>query len=218
MTPGVAGTSTPSERTSQGDVTVAGLLTRRSTKRFVDPGPDESQLDVILTAATTVPDHNELHPWRFVVVSGDDRAAFGAALEAAGVERDPDLEVARRDKLRDKAFVAPTFIVIVFSPKDGKAERWEQEASAAAAGYAMVLTAHLLGLGSIWKSAPVRSGERLVELLDMGADELLMGWVNVGMPAGPPRDRRDPVGPTDVASRLIDGRLVRWGQSPSGQG
>lgn len=193
---------------------VDALLARRSTKRFVDPGPTDAQLDVILRAATTAPDHNELRPWRFVVVAGDERAVFGEALVAAGVEHDPEIDEARRDKLRNKAFVAPTFVVIVFSPKPGKVEEWEQEASAAAAGYAMVLTAHLLGLASIWKSAPVRSGDRLAALLGMTSDERLMGWVNLGTAAGPPRERRNPVGPADVATRLDQGRLVGW-QAPT---
>lgn len=197
---------------------VASLLARRSHKRFDGPGPSDGQLDTILRAATTVPDHNELRPWRFVVVQDAERDAFGDALEAAGVERDPDLDVARREKLRSKAFVAPTFVVIVFSPRDGKVERWEQEASAATTGYAMVLTAHLLGLGSIWKSAPVRTGAALAELLDMAPEERLMGWVNIGTAAGPPRDRRNPVGPADVTTRLVAGRVQGWPQDASGQG
>ena len=64
-------------------------------------------------------------------------------------------------KLHGKAFVAPTFVVIVSSPKAGNVARWEQEASAAAAGYAMALAAHLLGVGAIWKSAPMRTGRAL---------------------------------------------------------
>ncbi len=166
-----------------------------------------------------MPDHNELRPWRFVVISGDDRAAFGDALVEAGVAADPDLTRPRRDKLRNKAFVAPTFVVIVSSPKPGNVEQWEQEASAATTGYAMVLSAHLLGVGAIWKSAPIRTGERLASLLDLQPQEQLMGWVNLGTPVGEPRAKNNPVGPADVASRLVDGRLVRWGQAPeSAQG
>lgn len=190
---------------------VAQVLARRSTKQFTDVAPTDEQLEVILTAATRVSDHNELHPWRFVVVSGAERDAFGDALAQAGLQIDPDLAEARRVKLRDKAFVAPTFVVIVFSPQDGKAEPWEQQASAAAAGYAMVLTADLLGVGSIWKSAPVRRGERLADLLDMTPDELLMGWINLGVPAAPPRDRRNPVTPHEVTTRLHAGQPRPWG-------
>lgn len=190
---------------------VARVLARRSTKQFTDIGPTDEQLEVILTAATRVSDHNELHPWRFVVVAGAERGAFGDALVQAGLQADPNLPEARRTKLRDKAFVAPTFVVIVFSPRHGKAEPWEQQASAAAAGYAMVLTAHLLGIGSIWKSAPVRRGERLADLLGMTPDESIMGWINLGMPAAPPRERRNPVTPHDTTTRLRAGRPTPWG-------
>ncbi|MBS1847638.1 MAG: nitroreductase [Actinobacteria bacterium] len=191
---------------------VEAVLARRSVKHFDEPGPSDAQLEVILRAATTVPDHNELHPWRFVVVSGAERAAFGEALVAAGAERDPDMDEARRTKLRDKAYLAPTLVVIVFSPKPGKVDVWEQEASAAATGYAMTLAAHLLGVGSIWKSAPLRTGAVLAELFSMVDDEQLMGWVNLGTVASPPRARRNPVGPADVTRRLRTGRLEPWPQ------
>jgi nitroreductase len=197
--------------------TVAALLRRRSVKRFVEPGPTDAQLELILRAATTVPDHNELHPWRFVVVSGEERRAFGEALVAGGLEADPDLDESRQRKLFDKAFLAPTFVVIVFSPKSGNVAEWEQQASAATTGYAMALTAHLLGLASIWKSASVLSGTMLMRLLGLTGDERLMGWVNLGTAMGPPRDRRNPVDPSQVASRLVSGRPEPWDQFEAGQ-
>ena len=200
---------------SQSDASIAvgpleGLLDRRSSKLLAEPGPTNAQLDTILLAATTVPDHGTLRPWRFVVVSGDERARFGDALLVAGLDSNPSLPEAARAKLRDKAFVAPTFIVIVSSPKPGNVAFWEQEASAAAAGYAMTLAAHLLGVGAIWKSAPMRTGRRLAELLSLTADEQLMGWVNLGTEAAPPRDRTRPTGFADVATRLEDGKLHPW--------
>lgn len=189
---------------------VEALLARRSSKHFTNTPPTDGHVATIIRAATTVPDHNELHPWRFVVVGGDERAAFGDALVAAGLEATPDLDEARRAKLRSKAFVAPTFVVIIFSPKPGKAEYWEQEASAASTGYAMVLTAHLIGVGAIWKSAPIRAGRSLATLLDMNDDERLMGWVNLGTPAAPPRAHRNPVTLDEVTTRLVAGAPAPW--------
>ena len=43
------------------------LTTRRSNKSLRAPAPDELQLDSILQAASQVPDHGNLTPWRFVV-------------------------------------------------------------------------------------------------------------------------------------------------------
>jgi nitroreductase len=186
------------------------LLKRRSIKALAEPGPTDAQLDTILLAATTVPDHGNLRPWRFIVVSGDERPRFGDALVAAGIEGDPDLPEAARAKLHGKAFVAPTFVVIVSSPKPGNVARWEQEASAAAAGYAMALAAHLLGVGAIWKSAPMRTGTALAELLSLTDDEQLMGWVNLGTEAAPPRERDRSTDLADVASRLDGGEVRPW--------
>ena len=46
------------------------LLTRRSVsvQALVPPAPDEAQLEQILTAATRVPDHGKLCPWRILVL------------------------------------------------------------------------------------------------------------------------------------------------------
>ena len=121
------------------------------------PGPDDAQLAVILEAATTVPDHGTLRPWRFVVVRDSGRDRFGEALVAGLLEeRGPDLPESVLTKMRMKAFAAPLLVMLVASPRTGSnVPVWEQVASASCTGYAMVLAATALGLGAIWKSAPV---------------------------------------------------------------
>lgn len=186
------------------------IFERRSIKVLVAPGPSDAQLDLILRAAVTVPDHGSLRPWRFVVVSGDERDHFAAALVADGLCENPDLSDAARAKLHGKAYVAPTQVVLIFTPQSGNVARWEQEASAASAGYAMTLAAHVLGLGAIWKSAPMRTGPALQALFDLGDDQLLMGWVNLGTAACEPRARRNPPDLGALAGRLTNGRPVGW--------
>ena len=53
------------------------LLNRNSHPRLTEPGPDADQLQTILQAAVRAPDHGRLRPWRYVVISGDRRAALG---------------------------------------------------------------------------------------------------------------------------------------------
>ncbi len=164
---------------------LATLLDRRSTATLVEPGPTPAQIDTLLRAATTAPDHGRIRPWRFVVVSGEARERFADALEDGGLARDPEISEGVRAKLRSKAFVAPTLIAVVASPRPHKVERWEQVVSAACTGYAMLLAAHALGLGAMWKSVPFRTGPRLREMLALGDDGELLGWVLVGTPADP---------------------------------
>ena len=191
------------------------MLTRRSTSALAEPGPDPAQLDLLLRAAATVPDHGSLRPWRFVVVSGAARRRFGEALVDVALERQPDLPSAAVEKMRAKAFVAPTFVVIVSSPHAGnKVPIWEQEASAACTGYALTLAAQTLGLGAMWKSAPFRGGGDLSTLLELRGEEQILGWVNVGTPSPGATDRaaargsRRTVAIADVASRLTGSGLT----------
>jgi nitroreductase len=177
-------TSTPAP--TQTSVELLGaLLERRSTAALVEPGPDEAELDLLLQAAATAPDHGRLQPWRFVVIEGEARERFADALEDGGAARDPDLPDGVRQKLRSKAFVAPTLIAVVAAPRPAKVERWEQVASAAASAFGIVMAAHALGMGAMWKSVPFRTGPLLAELLDMETDDELLGWVLVGTPADP---------------------------------
>ncbi len=157
------------------------LLGRRSPSALVEPAPTPEELDIMLRAATSVPDHGRLQPWRFVVAQQDGRARLGDALVGALLEVEPDASEAMIDKMRRKAFVAPTMIVLVASPRaSSKVPRWEQVASAACAGYAIILAARALGLGAVWKSTTIRHGAQLVDLLAMTGTEELLGWVNVG--------------------------------------
>src|SRR3984893_14396494 len=57
--------------------TIDLLLTRRSAKPAMlgAPGPSSAELATILTAATRVPDHKKLVPWRFMVFEGEAGAA-----------------------------------------------------------------------------------------------------------------------------------------------
>jgi nitroreductase len=160
------------------------MLERRSVPNVAEPAPTDEQLRAILAAATTVPDHGQLRPWRFVVVAGPARDVFGEALVAAAQEQAPEpLPQAATDKLRGKAYVAPMLVAVIASPKPSpKVPEWEQVASASCTGYALVLAAHALGVGAVWKSAPVLDGTALRAALGLSAGERLLGWINLGAP------------------------------------
>ncbi|MCA9761874.1 MAG: nitroreductase family protein [Gemmatimonadetes bacterium] len=103
------------------------LLTRRSVGALADPAPSADQLETILRAATTAPDHGGLRPYRFVVIDAPRHARFGEALAH-------DTDLARggiteevKAKFRKKAGTAPVQVLIIFSPVEStKAPEWEQ--------------------------------------------------------------------------------------------
>lgn len=182
------------------------------------PVPTSEELAAVLRAATTVPDHGRLHPWRFVVATDAGREALGDALAAALVETHPDAPEAAVAKARGKPMAAPAVVVLIASPVAGSnVPRWEQHASAACCGYAMVLAGTALGLGAVWKSAGVLDGTRLRHVLALGPDEAVFGWVLLG-PRPPIRQRPDRRAVTlpEVASVLDGGgSLTPWGNHQS---
>jgi nitroreductase len=184
--------------------TLQFLLNRRSISALVEPGPTQEQLTVLLRAATTVPDHGCLRPYRFVVVPREGQEALGAALVAAAEEQRPDLPSEAREKARKKAFAAPTRIVLIASPRDdGKVPEWEQIASASCTGYAIVLAALAQGLGAAWRTSPILDGTALRNLLGLQPRERVLGWINVGTPAvAPPTQERRPPDLATCASVL----------------
>lgn len=173
--------SAPFEPKNQGSNTLLEfMLSRKSASMLGPPGPSDADIAKLLAAAGTVPDHGQLRPFRFAVVSGEGRARFGAALAAAAHERKPELSEQSLEGVRAKALRSPTSIVLIASPKPSKIEVWEQVATAACTGYAIVLAAHALGIGAIWKSVPFTRGKGLTELLSLAPEEQMIGWIHLG--------------------------------------
>ncbi len=191
----------------RGTAFVERLTARRPVP---DPGgaaPSPADLERILAAATTVPDHGRLRPWRFVVVEGAGRDRLARALVAGLTElRGPDQSGAAVAKMDKKAYAAPCAVLVVASPDPGASVAvWEQVASAACTAYALVLAATGLGYGAVWKSAAVLGTGPVRELAGCGPDEQLLGWVYLGTPPAGRTARRAPAGDP------LEGRVTRLG-------
>jgi nitroreductase len=167
------------------------------------PTPDD--LRSILATATTVPDHGDLRPWRFAVCTGGGRDRFADALVAGLLEaRGGDLPDAVVAKMRNKAYAAPCSVQLIASPDPtSNVEEWEQVASAACTGYAVVLAATGLGYGAVWKSAAVLGTAPVRALFDLAPTESLLGWVNIGAPAPLGRKKRGVDHADPLAGRVL---------------
>ena len=132
-------------------------------------------------AACTVPDHGNLRPWRFVVVSGD---------AARCVRRRPRRRRPRAPARSRADVVGPDPVQGLRRAgpdrrgRPGHARRRSPSGSRSprppAPGYAIALAAHQLGLGAIWKSRSHTDGATLRSVLDLGPDDRFLGWVNLG--------------------------------------
>jgi nitroreductase len=172
------------------------LLARTSPplQALAEPGPGDAQIGMILKAASRVPDHGRLVPWRFIVYRGEARHRIGEALVALAVETQGPLADNQKDKERKRFAWAPVVIGVVHCPREHpKIPKWEMFLSGGAAATNLMLAATALGFGAVWLTgwyADLPEGRRL---LGLEPDERIIGFIHIGTPttAGPDRPRPD---------------------------
>lgn len=129
------------------------LLTRKSAMKLDAPAPSEADLDKMFQSAVRAPDHGRLRPWRFVVIEGDKRARLGELMADAMRNRDPGVTEDMLVRERAKPMRAPTIVVAAARVQKGhRIPECEQIAAAAAATQNIMLAAHALGYGAMWKT------------------------------------------------------------------
>src|SRR5262245_39011141 len=91
------------------------LLSRRSgsAKAMKGPGPSDEQIRTLIEAATRVPDHGKLTPWRFVILKGDARGALGDVCAHALKTAEPDAGDERLAIEQRRFLRAPVVIAVV---------------------------------------------------------------------------------------------------------
>lgn len=167
------------------------LATRRSGKPrdMVGPGPDAADLRAILEAATRVPDHGKLAPWRFVIVGSDQRAALAELLQAAYREGRPEPKRLEIEAIDQFAHQAPALVVVLSKPAHAsQIPLWEQKLSAGAACMNLLTAAHARGFVGGWLTGWAAYSDAVRDAFGEG-DEKIAGFIFIGT-AGRPLDER----------------------------
>ncbi|MBI1210854.1 MAG: nitroreductase [Alphaproteobacteria bacterium] len=171
------------------------LLSRRSgsAKAMQGPGPNAEQIRMLITAASRVPDHGKLTPWRFVIIKDDARAAFGDILAHALKTNEPDASDERL-AIEERRFLrAPVVIAVVSRVVTGiKIPEWEQILSAGASCQTLCIAAHSMGFVANWITEWPAYNSRVREALGLHANERIAGFVYLGHPVEPLVDRPRP--------------------------
>jgi nitroreductase len=171
------------------------LKTRKSiSAQFLTaPGPDQRQLDEMLTVASRVPDHGKLAPWRFILFAGDARVEAGKALAKLYASQHPDADAKRLAEEETRLSRAPLVIAVVSrAAPHVKIPEYEQLLSAAAAAMNLELAAQALGFASQWTTDWIAYDEAAGRLLGLQPGERFVGFIHVGTPTVPPIDRPRP--------------------------
>ncbi|MDQ0902675.1 nitroreductase [Paenibacillus sp. V4I7] len=172
---------------------------RRSIGKVKQDPVDKSLIEEILEAGTWAPNHCHTEPWRFWVMTGEGRRLLGKGYgEVAFAEADPTLSEEELSKLKSaqekKAFRAPVVIAVAVTPSvKAIVPEIEEYAAAHAAVQNMLLTAHALGLGTIWRTGAPTYHPKMREAFSLVGKEELVGFIYIGYPdMEPPKAARVP--------------------------
>lgn len=176
-------------------------LRRSANKLFLgEPGPSPAEIDELLTIAARVPDHRKLGPWRFIVFEGEARAKFGEALaDILDGRARPAQEI---QEAKNTLLRAPTVVAVISSPvDDGRTPIWEQELSAGAVCFNLLLAANASGWAGVWLTEWPAFDDDASVLLGLKGNERVAGFIHLGTSrmASPERARAD-----------MDERILRW--------
>lgn len=176
-------------------------LRRSANKLFLsEPGPSSAELDELLTVAARVPDHRKLGPWRFIVFECEARIKFGQALaEILEGRGRPAQEI---QEAKNALLRAPTVVAVISSPvDDGRTPIWEQELSAGAVCFNLLLAANASGWAGVWLTEWPAFDDDVGDLLGLRGNERVAGFIHLGTSrmASPERARAD-----------MDERILRW--------
>lgn len=172
------------------------IRNRRSIGK-VKPDPIKREiLEQLLEAATWAPNHHHTEPWIFFVLTGEGRRPLGRTLAEIAKEKmdDPTTEE-NRLKLQiaeQKSFRSPAIVAVAVTPSDEpRIEPIEETAAVSAAVQNLLLAAHALGLGAIWRTGRPTYHPKMKELFGLKEKDDVLGFVYLGYPDMPhPRGKR----------------------------
>ncbi len=175
---------------------LATLDARRSvpSRLLTAPGPDPGQLQRLLEAASRVPDHGKLVPWRFVLITGDTRRQLGELLATRARERDPGASTATIEKDRGRFSFAPLIVTVIGRLTAGhKVPEVEQLLTGGSVCFALLQAAQAMGFGAQWLTGWAAYDPVVTARLGLAANEQVLGFIHIGTPTdlAPERDRPD---------------------------
>ncbi|HEY4688070.1 MAG TPA: nitroreductase [Anaerolineae bacterium] len=167
------------------------IRTRQSIGKVrPDPVPREL-IERMLSAGVQAPNHYQVRPWRFVVLTGDARVRLGDVMAASLHKQDASANTESLARERAKPLRAPVLIAVgVDKPGIPKVVEIENVCAAAAAIQNMLLAAHALGLAAMWRTGTAAYDADVKTFLGFAPDQHVIGFIYVGYPATPPPPQR----------------------------
>ena len=159
------------------------IYQRQSIGQLIEPAPNTQQLEKAVRVALTAPDHHRLKPTRFVVVTSEQRAAFGEHLAKALADLG-ETEPAQLERVKHHPFRAPLLVLALTTIQDHpKVPHFEQILSTGAAVQNFLLSLQAQGFASMWRSGAVVESNWLKQQFGLKEQDLISGIIYIGTAA-----------------------------------
>lgn len=159
------------------------LLSRSSVGQLDEPAPSAEQLDIIIKAGLRASDHGRLKPWRFILIEGMARQKLGELFVRIEKKDNPAATDEECRKLAHNPLRAPVIITVVAKVRaHDKIPAIEQTLSAAGSAQLMLLAAHALGLGGIWRTGKMAYHPQVASELGLEHGDQIIGFLYIGTP------------------------------------
>ena len=177
------------------------MMSRRSIAKL---GGDVSDADLrrLIEVAVSAPNHKLTRPWRFTIVRGEARVRLGEAWSQIVAAETTLTGELRDDAVRREAakpLRAPIIVVASTRTSSDPIVADEDFAATAAAVQNVLLGAHALGLGAIWRTGAMARREGINAFLGLEPHDRIVAFVYVGERAA----ALPPVPPDSDASEVV---------------
>lgn len=154
------------------------ILGRRSVRKFKKELPERDKILKILEAGIWAPSGLNNQPWRFVIISSEEKKQ----------------KLAELTKYKYLILGAP-ILIGVFLDRDQMYHQIKDHQSAGACIQNILLYAHALGLGTCWIGEILKNEEKVKEVLELSSSKYeLCALIAVGYPDDPSeRAKRAPL-------------------------
>jgi coenzyme F420-0:L-glutamate ligase / coenzyme F420-1:gamma-L-glutamate ligase len=185
------------------------IVTRRSIRRYKPEAVPRELIEQVLKAAIWAPSAHNRQPWRFAVVTEQERKEHLARAMGQRLRRDLAADgvaeaVIDADAGRSYSRItsAPVLIALCLSMVDmdcypddrrNQAEYIMAVQSTAMAGQNLLLAAHELGLGACWMCAPLFCPDVVRDALELPEDWQPQALLTLGYPAESKEKTRHPL-------------------------
>ena len=159
------------------------IQTRHSVGRVKPDAVPGDVIEKLLNAAVQAPNHYQVRPWRFVVLTGSGRNQLGEVMAQSMKARFPQLTEEALNKERAKPLRSPVLIAVgVDKPTESKVLEIENICATAAACENILLAAHALGLAAQWRTGDAARDPMIKKFLGFAEDQYIISFLYIGYP------------------------------------